>query len=257
MSEKIEILVLLARDQDETICTTAFNTLLAWDARELVQVISNPATPIGILEFVANHATIGRKELVDALLSNAALPNDLRELVKQTPVAVEEVATPPPPPAVPEPGAGETHKRETLLQRIGRMTAAEKIKTALTGNQEERLLLIRDSNKVVSRAVLQSPKLTDQEIENVASMKSVTEEVLRLVATSRKFMKSYNVVRALINNPRLPIDLGLHMLNRLNERDLKGLMLNKNIAEVVRSMALKSVKAKEEASKPKVPGKKH
>lgn len=260
MSEKIEILVLLARDQDETICTLAFNTLLAWDAGELVQVISNPATPLEILEFVANHATIGRKELVDALLGNAALPDDLRELVKQTPVAVEEAATPSPPPAElaeEVPGEEKPKERITLLQRIGRMTAAEKIKTALTGNQEERLLLIRDSNKIVSRAVLQSPKLTDQEIENIASMKSVTEEVLRLIATSRKFLKSYAVVRQLINNPRLPIDLGLHMLNRLNERDLKGLMLNKNVAEVVRSMALKSVKAKEEASKPKVPGKKH
>jgi len=252
---------LLARDQDETICTLAFNTLLAWDAEELVRVISNPATPIGTLEFVANHATIGRKELVDALLGNPALPSELRDLVKltsaleeePTPVAAEAAAEP----AAEVPGEEKPKERVTLLQRIGRMSAAEKIKTALTGNQEERLLLIRDSNKLVARAVLQSPKLTDQEIENIASMKSVTEEVLRLIATSRKFLKSYAVVRSLINNPRLPIDIGLHLLNRLNERDMKGLMLNKNVAEVVRGMALKAVKAKEEAKKPKVPGKGH
>lgn len=261
MIDKIEILVFLAKDKDETICTTALNTLLAWNASELVQVISNPATPVGILEFVAYHMTIGRKELIEALLGNAALPSDLRDLVKltsaleeeTTPVATEAAAEP----AEEVPGEEKPKERVTLLQRIGRMGAAEKIKTALTGNQEERLLLIRDSNKIVSRAVLQSPKLTDQEIENIASMKSVTEEVLRLIATSRKFLKSYAVVRSLINNPRLPIDIGLHLLNRLNDRDLKGLMLNKNVAEVVRGMAMKTVKAKEEATKPKLPGKGH
>jgi len=261
--DKIEILVFLAKDKDETICTTALNTLLAWNASELVQVISNPATPVGILEFVAYHMTIGRKELIDALLGNAALPNDLRDLVKVT-SALEEETTPVAAEAAAEPAEGapgeeqpKEKERVTLLQRIGRMSAAEKIKTALTGNQEERLVLIRDSNKIVARAVLQSPKLTDQEIENIASMKSVTEEVLRLIATSRKFLKSYGVVRQLINNPRLPIDIGLHLLNRLNDRDLKGLMLNKNVAEVVRGMAMKAVKAKEEATKPKLPGKGH
>jgi hypothetical protein len=95
------------------------------------------------------------------------------------------------------------------------------------------------------------------EIENIASMKNVTEEVLRLISMNRKFMKSYAIMRQLVNNPRTPIDASLPMLNRLNERDLKGIMLNKNIPEVIRSMAVKSVKQKEEANKPKLPGKKH
>ena len=73
-------------------------------------------------------------------------------------------------------------KRQTLLEKINAMLPSEKIKAALTGNMEERLLLIRDSNKLVARAVLGSPKLTDQEIENFASMKNVTEEVLRLIS---------------------------------------------------------------------------
>jgi len=76
--------------------------------------------------------------------------------------------------------------------------------------------------------------------------------VLRLISTNRKFMKSYAVVRQLINNPRSPIDVGLHLLNRLNDRDLKGLLLNKNVAEVVRGMALKMIKQKADANKPKL-----
>lgn len=149
----------------------------------------------------------------------------------------------------------EDPERETLHQKIGRMTVAEKINAALMGNQEERTILVRDSNKIVARAVLQSPKLSDQEAENIATMKNVSEEVLRLVAMNRKFIRSYSVARNLINNPRTPVDTGLPLLHRLNDRDLKELARNKNVAEVIRSMANKMVKQKEQANKPKLPGK--
>jgi hypothetical protein len=213
-----------------------------------------------VLDFAANHIAAGRKEVAEALLHNLALPDDLREWVKQAVSLEREMTLVAPQPEVVEPGAPAAEKaqeRETLLQRVSRLTAAEKIALALKGNQEERLLLIRDSNKIVARAVLQSPKLTDAEIEAYASMRSVTEEVLRLIAMNRGFMKHYAVVRALANNPRAPIDVTLPLLNRLNDRDMKGLMNNKNVAEVLRGMATKIVKQKEEKSKPKMPGKQH
>jgi len=145
--------------------------------------------------------------------------------------------------------------RETLIQKINRMSAVEKIKAALTGNLETRMALVRDSNKLVSRAVLQSPKLSDTEIEGYAAAKNVSEEVLRLIALNRKFMKAYVVMRALVNNPRAPIDITIPLIARLNERDLKGLALNRNVPEVLRSMATKLIKQREEALKPKLPGK--
>ena len=145
--------------------------------------------------------------------------------------------------------------RETLIQKIGRMTVVEKIKAALTGNMETRSLLIRDSNKIISRAVLQSPKISDTEAESYAAAKNVSEEVLRLIATNRKFMKTYVVMRALVNNPRAPIDVTMPLIGRMNDRDLKGLSLNRNVPEVIRSMAIKMIKQKEDATKPKLPGK--
>ena len=81
------------------------------------------------------------------------------------------------------------------------------------------------------------------------------EEVLRLIAGNRKFRKAYMVVKALINNPRAPIDVTMPLVNRLNDRDLKGLSLNRNVPEVIRGMAAKVIKQKEEATKPKLPGK--
>jgi hypothetical protein len=72
---------------------------------------------------------------------------------------------------------------------------------------------------------------------------------------NRKFIRSYSVARNLINNPRTPVDTGLPLLHRLNDRDLKELARNKNVAEVIRSMANKMVKQKEQANKPRLPGK--
>lgn len=144
--------------------------------------------------------------------------------------------------------------RETLIEKVGQMSAVEKIKAALTGNMETRMLLVRDPNKVVARAVLSSPRISDTEMESYAAAKNVSEEVLRLIATNRKYMKTYVVLRALINNPRAPVDITMPRLNRLNDRDLKGVAMNRNVPEALRAMAIKMMKQKEDANKAKLPG---
>jgi hypothetical protein len=101
----------------------------------------------------------------------------------------------------------------------------------------------------VQRAVLQSPRLTDQEVEAFASMSSLTDEILRLIANNRNFRKNYTVVRNLINNPKTPIDVSLHMLPILNAIDLKRLTTNKNIPETLRSTANKLHRTRAEFKK--------
>ncbi|HZO98979.1 MAG TPA: hypothetical protein VFD30_01670 [Terriglobia bacterium] len=277
LEEKIEILVHLTGDPDEAVRQGAMAALERWDTRELAGVLSNPLTPASVLEYCATRFAGRREDICEALVANPALPDRLSEQIlvemagapsggeaeplsgpafEQTPAA-GSVAHPPEPrrgdPAEP---MRET-ERETLLQKISRMSTVQKIKLALTGNQESRLVLIRDANKVVARAVLQSPKLSEGEIEAFASMKNVSEEVLRVIAMNRGFMKNYGVLRSLVTNPRAPIDVTLPLLNRLNERDLKGLMLNRNVPDVIRGMATKMVKQKEEANKPKILGRRH
>jgi hypothetical protein len=130
-------------------------------------------------------------------------------------------------------------KRVTLLERLAKMTVAERVQFAIKGGSEARRTLIRDSNKVVQRAVLQSPRLTEQEVEAFACMTNLTDEILRLIAGNRKFRKNYSVVRNLLNNPKTPLDVSLHMLPIANAIDLKKLTTNKNIPETLRTTALK------------------
>ncbi len=130
-------------------------------------------------------------------------------------------------------------KRQTLLQRLAVMTVSQRVQFAIKGGSEARRTLIRDSNKVVQRAVLQSPRLTDQEVEAFASMSSLTDEILRIIAKNRNFRKNYVVVRNLMNNPKTPLDVSLHMLPILTALDLKRLCTNKNIPETLRTTANK------------------
>jgi hypothetical protein len=260
LEEKIEILTVLSVDSDEELRRTAFKTLQNWNREELCQLLSDGATPWTVIDFLANHIVPGQKELIEALLQNPGVPPDLVDWVQHASASVAETA--PVPAVTPETPADESdgggkkdHDRQTLLQRINSMTPAEKIKAALTGNQEERLVLVKDSNKLVARAVLGSPKLSDAEVEAFASMKNVTEEVLRQIAMNRAFMKRYTVGVALANNPRTPLDVSLPLINRLNERDLKNLTMNKNVPETLRGLAMKLYKLKKDPKKLKLPGK--
>jgi hypothetical protein len=140
-------------------------------------------------------------------------------------------------------------RRQTLLQRLAKMTVAQRVQFAIKGGSEARRTLIRDSNKVVQRAVLQSPRLTDQEVEAFASMSSLTDEILRLIAGNRNFRKNYTVVRNLINNPKAPLDVTLHMLPMLNAVDLKRLTTNKNVPETLRTTAMKLQRTRVELRK--------
>lgn len=141
-------------------------------------------------------------------------------------------------PLTPEEQAAEEALRRTpLFQRIVRMSAAEKIQAALKGNTEERSILIRDPSRLVASSVLKSPKLSEQEIENFAKLRNVTEDVLRIIGNHREWAKAYSVAHALARNPRTPTGISLTMLNRLVIRDLKNLGTDKNIPEVIRRSA--------------------
>jgi len=143
----------------------------------------------------------------------------------------------------------DNERRKTLLQQISTMTVSQRVKFAMKGGSEARRTLIRDTNKVVQRAVLQSPRLTDQEVEAFASMTNLTDEILRMIGKNRNFRKNYNVVRNLMNNGKAPLDVTLGLLPMLNPPDLKKLGMNKNIPETLRATAVKLMRQRNEAKK--------
>jgi len=195
---------------------------------DLERVSASPALTVALAN--STSVTTDQKHLLQELLSDAPLDE----------AAVAEAAAE----AEPDPV-----KRQTLLQRLSKMTVAQRVQFAIKGGSEARRVLIRDTNKVVQRAVLQSPRLTDQEVEQFASMSTLTDEILRLIAGNRVFRKNYSVVRNLMNNPKTPLDVSLHMLPLMNAVDLKRLTSNKNIPETLRTTAQKLNRQRQETKK--------
>jgi hypothetical protein len=145
----------------------------------------------------------------------------------------------------------EQQEKEKIsaVQRIYRLNTAEKLITALKGTREERAVLVRDPNRLVSSAVLGSPKLTDVEIEAFAGMKSLSDEVLRKIGNHKEWMKRYGVVSNLVKNPRTPLAISIGLVSRLNPRDIKNLTVDRNVPEVIRKQAQKFVKGAEDKRK--------
>ena len=126
-----------------------------------------------------------------------------------------------------------------VIQDVSRLSIVQRMKLGMKGTKAHRARLIRDSNKLVAAAVLSSPKLTESEVEAFAKMANVSEEVLRTIAMNRTWVKNYGVVSGLTRNPKTPPAISMQMVQRLNERDLKMLTMDRNVPEAVRLAARK------------------
>ena len=138
----------------------------------------------------------------------------------------------------------EEGKRITLAQRIMKMSIAEKIKLATKGNKEARSYLLRDSNKLVSVAVIRSPKITDGEILAVANNRAAQDDVLRVVYNNREWLKMYPVKLALTKNPKVPLPVAMKFLAQLRESEVRDLAKNKNVPSGVQLLARKMIDKK-------------
>jgi len=145
----------------------------------------------------------------------------------------------------------QDEKRGSVLQKIARLDVKGRIQLAMKGSKEERSILVRDGTKIVALAVLDSPKISDGEVEKFASQKNVLEAVLRAIPMKRRFVKNYAVVRNLVFNPRTPLDVGLGLMKNLLIADLRNLSGNKEVSETVRKLGLRMFKQKAEANSKK------
>jgi len=141
--------------------------------------------------------------------------------------------------------AGEVPpERVTLIRRIMFLNARDRMKLAMKGDREARGILIRDSNRIVATAVINNPRITDQEVENIAAMRTVADEVLRLISLNRAWARSYSIIHNLVRNPRTPVPTVMSTLPRIRTKDLKQLALNRNVSEATRRQALRLAQAR-------------
>ena len=183
-------------------------------------------------------------DLLSAFIARSDVPLEMREFFVGRGIPLGAAAAPDPDvPLVEAPeedyGAESTTEDEkaSVVKRLANMSVPQKVQAAMKGTREMRAILVRDPNKMVSIAVLSCPKVTETEIESFARMGSVSEDVLRTIGQTRAWVKSYNVVLALVKNSKTPVALSMVLLNRLNEADVKRLSSDRNVPEPLRIAA--------------------
>jgi hypothetical protein len=216
--DRLALLALMTADQDAEVAALAAETVAALPRGALADFLVQADAPAELRAWFDARLDLSTAS-VDEPSADAATLGHLAALTPET---------------LPE-------DEEEVHQLLTSLPVPDKIKLATLGRREQRAILIRDPNRIVSTAVLSSPKLTDTEVENFSRMQNVSDEVLRIIGTSRTWTKNYLVVSSLVKNPRTPTAVSLPLVTRLAERDVKGLTVDRNVPESVRLAARKQL----------------
>lgn len=131
---------------------------------------------------------------------------------------------------------------QSLLQKIQSVSVSERINLAFKATKEVRSILIRDPNKIVQMAVIQSPKITESEVLMIANNRQVHDDILRHIISHKEWMKNYQIKVALVNNPKTPLPLALKLVSFLHNRDLSFLSKSKAIPRALSIVAQRKLK---------------
>jgi hypothetical protein len=221
--EQLGLLVLLVTDPDPEIVSAAEATLAGIPRQSLAGFLARADVPAETRAFFAARG-----------IEPAAAPSGETDqpLIDIGPDAGAADA--------PAAADGEDEQKTATL-RIAGLSVAQRVSLAMKGSREERTILIRDPNKIVAAAVLSSPKLTETEVEAIAKMANVSEDVLRIIGHTRAWVKNYTVMLALTKNPKTPVAMSMNFLPRLNDKDLRTLSTDRNVPEILRVTARKKV----------------
>ena len=220
--EQLAILILLLEDADAEIRATAEDTLARIPEEVLKTFLARPDVPIDMREFFADRGVF---------------PDEMPQIEIEAEKPLLDASTPDETLAI----GDDSEDRETATQRLAKMGFSDRLKAAVKGSREMRSILIRDPNKMIASSVLSSPKLAEPEVEAFAKMANVSEDVLRIIASNRAWLKSYGVILALTKNPKTPLAMSMNLMNRLSTKDLQKLSVDRNVAEALRISARKKV----------------
>jgi hypothetical protein len=223
-AEQLAILSLLVADQDDQIREAAEGTLLNIPLESIQAVLAASDVPTGLREFFAARGvepSAGATVDFDAPLIDTSAPDEMTD--------------------TPDAAAKGTPKEmaDSMTQQLAKMNFPQRLKAAMKGSREMRAMLIRDPNKLIASAVLASPKLTENEVEGFCRLAQLSEDVLRVIASNRAWIKNYSVVLGLTKNPKTPLAMSLNLMSRLLDKDLQMLSVDRNVPEPLRIAARK------------------
>jgi len=131
----------------------------------------------------------------------------------------------------------EERPDKNLWSLVRNMSVAQKVRLALVGNMAARAILIKDAKKMVSMAVLDSPRLTEREVQDFARNKAIGDDVIRRIASNREWTRNLALQRVLVTHPKCPPQKSLEFVKNLSLRDLKDVSIDRDVPAFVARQA--------------------
>lgn len=250
------VLFVLAHDLDEQVSRGARRRLAELPEGVLREAVSTPSLHPRILDGIARlHHRNG--EVASLIAANPHCSEETRKFLAESGIAI----------ALPHYAAVPLHRHQVdadqesapdgdeqvdeeseafrgKYQLAQVMGVADKIKIAQTGDKEWRMILIRDSNKLVSGTVIKNPRITEQEVLTICKSSIQNDEILRVICANKEWIKNYQIRKALVENNKTPLPSALRFLATLTEKDLAHLAKSKSISSVLTTQARKLLLSK-------------
>ncbi len=251
----LELIILNSATSDDTVALLAAHgspktcELIAQNQLRLLRheqllrdLLGNPNLQRSIADSVSDFAVRSGVSLADVpALEEARRRVFGEQVVEEGPTAAQVVEEFGLNTETPEPL--EEGKRISLSQRVMKMNISQRIKLATLGNKEARTILLRDTNKLVAMAAMQSPRITEGEVLRIANNRTAMDEQLRYIFNNRDWTKSYQLRMALVKNPKVQLPVAMRFLVTLREPDIREISRSKNVpggvSQQARAMLLK------------------
>lgn len=190
--------------------------------------------------FLAEHIEVPDSEIDDSWLSSLEFIEELyEETAEQREAIVNKILG-----DINLEEDSVSNERVSMINRILKMGMKDRVKLGMKGDREARNILIRDPNRIVAQAVINNSRITESEVEKIASMRSVPEDILRIIAINRNWVRNYQIMHKLAQNPRTPISQVISILTRLQLKDLIAISKNRNVSDAVRRQAFRLSEAR-------------
>jgi hypothetical protein len=251
----------LSRDPDPEIKAAATAGLQGLSEQLLLEICSDPSIHPGILQLLAR--LHGKNPAVaEKILLNPAADEGTQACLAQwlglSPVDAGENCVPEDSQqqslceedesegsSAEEPEDESEEEFKSNYQLAMEMGISEKIKMALTGDKEWRMLLVKDKNKLVSGSVIKNPRITEGEILTISKCQLNNDDILREICVNKDWIKNYQIRKSLIENSKTPLHFTLRFLGGLTKKDLGLLAKSKNVSSVISTQARRMIMNKE------------
>jgi len=124
---------------------------------------------------------------------------------------------------------------------IESMTTTEKIQLALHGNRDQRMAILRDSNRTLHPYVLKNPQVTAEDVLAFAKSATASGEMLKQIGERRDWLQKPQIAQALARNPKTPADVAIRALDYVGGEALRQLAKGQGALPHVVAAARKKV----------------